>query len=84
MKNVQTERIVACIKILSQYLPRETNQIRENSKSVVLTDIFPVTAVAATVGFRWPLCINHTKKAVKFKYFQAVSVLFSTRHFSVF
>jgi ABC-type uncharacterized transport system permease subunit len=35
---------------------------------VVLTDIFPVAALAATVGFRWPLCINHTKKAVKFKY----------------
>jgi hypothetical protein len=31
---------------------------------VVLTDIFPVAAVAATVGLRWPLCINHAKKAV--------------------
>jgi hypothetical protein len=38
------------------------------SRPVVLTDIFPVAALAATVGFRWPLCINHTKKAVKFKY----------------
>jgi hypothetical protein len=38
------------------------------SRAVVLTDIFPVAAFAATVGFRWPLCINHTKKAVKFKY----------------
>jgi hypothetical protein len=35
---------------------------------VVLTDIFPVAALAASVGFRWPLCIKHTKKAVKFKY----------------
>jgi hypothetical protein len=35
---------------------------------VVLKDIFPVAAVAAAVGFRWPLWINHTKKAVKFKY----------------
>jgi hypothetical protein len=35
---------------------------------VVLKYIFPVAAVAATVGLRWPLCINHTKKAVKFKY----------------
>jgi hypothetical protein len=38
------------------------------SRQVVLTDIFPVAALAATVGFRRPLCINHTKKAVKFKY----------------
>jgi hypothetical protein len=35
---------------------------------VVLTDIIPVAALAATVGVQWPLCINHTKKAVKFKY----------------
>jgi hypothetical protein len=33
-----------------------------------LSDIFPVAAVAATIGLQWPLCINHTKKAVKFKY----------------
>jgi hypothetical protein len=39
-----------------------------NFRAVVLTDIFPVAALAASVGFRWPLCINHTKKAVKFKY----------------
>jgi hypothetical protein len=38
------------------------------SKAVVLTDIFPVAADAATVGLKWPLCVNHTKKAVKFKY----------------
>jgi hypothetical protein len=38
------------------------------SRTVVLTDIFPVAALAATVGFRWPLCLNHTKTAVKFKY----------------
>jgi hypothetical protein len=37
-------------------------------RPVVLTDIFPVAAIAATVGLRWPLCINQTKKAVKFKY----------------
>jgi hypothetical protein len=29
---------------------------------------FSVAAIAATVGLRWQLCINHTKKAVKFKY----------------
>jgi hypothetical protein len=39
-----------------------------SSRAVVLTYIFPVAALAATVGFRWLLCINHTKKAVKFKY----------------
>jgi hypothetical protein len=38
------------------------------SRAVVLTYIFPAVALAATVGFRWPFCINHTKKAVKFKY----------------
>jgi hypothetical protein len=37
-------------------------------RPVVLTDILPVAVLAAIVGFRWPLCINHTKKAVKFKY----------------
>jgi hypothetical protein len=39
-----------------------------DSRAVVLTDISYVSAVAATVGFRWPLYINRTKKAVKFKY----------------
>jgi hypothetical protein len=38
------------------------------SRPVVLTYIFPVAALVATVGFRWPLCTNQTKKAVKFKY----------------
>jgi hypothetical protein len=37
------------------------------SRAVVLTYIFLVAAFADIVGFRWPLCINHTKKAVKFK-----------------
>jgi hypothetical protein len=37
-------------------------------RPVVLADIFPVAALAVTVGFRWPLCMNHTKKAVKVKY----------------
>jgi hypothetical protein len=37
---------------------------------VVLTYIFPVAALAVTVGFRWPFYwpLNRTKKAVKFKY----------------
>jgi hypothetical protein len=39
-----------------------------HSRAMVLTDIFPVAAVVATVGLRWPLCTNHTKKAVTFKY----------------
>jgi hypothetical protein len=37
------------------------------SRTVVLTDMFPVAALAANVGFRWPLYINHTNKSVKFK-----------------
>jgi hypothetical protein len=56
-----------------QYNPEDNSEHhtrrRENLKShMVFTDIFPVAAVAATVGLWWPLCINHTKKAVKFKY----------------
>jgi hypothetical protein len=47
------------------------------SRAVLLTDIFSVAAVAATVGLRWPLCINHTKKAVKFKYTFKVYQYFS-------
>jgi hypothetical protein len=40
----------------------------ERFGAVLLTDIFSVAAVAATVGLWWLLCINHTKKAVNFKY----------------
>jgi hypothetical protein len=49
-------------------LAGRTTGISAYSRAVVLTDIFAVAAFAATVGFRWPLFINHTKKAVKFKY----------------
>jgi hypothetical protein len=40
-----------------QALPAEEKE----SRAVVLADIIPVAAVAATVGLRWQLCINHTK-----------------------
>jgi hypothetical protein len=57
---------------LLQYLNKVesdcNNQNYRQTRSVVLTDIFPVAAVVATVGLRWPLCINNTKKAVKFNY----------------
>jgi hypothetical protein len=51
---------------------------------VVLKDIFPVAAVAATVGLRWPLCINHTKKAVKLKYTFKLHQCFSYLGISAF
>jgi hypothetical protein len=51
------------------------------SRSLVLTDIFPVAAVAATVGLRWPLCTNRTKKVVNLS---ILSSCISTGHFSVF
>jgi hypothetical protein len=54
------KKILGCLRVL----PVEYHW----SRPVVLKYIFPVAAVAVTVGLRWPLCINHTKKAVKLKY----------------
>jgi hypothetical protein len=70
----------------------EAKHIYYYAKPVVLTNIFPVAAVAVTVGLRWPLYINHTKKAVKFKftfklyqYFShlGISACFKHRHVAI-